>query len=84
MFGIHSGEDYGLNLFLLLAKWFIWKQSKNEGYLGVRQFVIHLSSFHRVQSCVYAMKDGSEKFGMLWSATAKTIDNLTSTVRCRV
>ena len=84
MFGVHTGDDYGLNLFLLLAKWFIWKESKNEGHLGVRHFLLHLSSFHRVQSCVYAMKGESKKFGMLWSATAKMMDSLAATVDNRV
>ena len=38
LFGVDAGKHYDLNLFLLLAKWFIWKQSKNESVVTVRLF----------------------------------------------
>ena len=43
MFGDSSEKNNGLNLFLLLAKWFLWKQSKSEGPLSLRLFLAHLN-----------------------------------------
>ena len=76
MFGIHTGGHYGLNLFLLLAKWFIWKQSKGERNLSIHEFLNYLSSFRRVQSCVYNMNGHLEEFRKLWCAIGKMTDAL--------
>ena len=78
LFGVDAGGNYDLNLFLLLAKWFIWKQSKSESELNIRLFLLHLSAYQRVQSCVYKMKDQLEEFKTLWKATARAIDVLAS------
>ena len=78
MFGIHEGGNYDLNLFLLLTKWFIWRQSKNEKDLVIRLYLNHLPSFQRVQSCVYTMEGKRDEFKRMWSATAKMMDMLAS------
>ena len=77
LFGFETGGDYDLNLFfLLLAKWFLWKQSKSEGGLNIHLFLLHLSSYQRVQACVYRMKGESQEFEKLWKATARAMDVL--------
>ena len=76
LFGVDSNQSYDLNLFLLLAKWFIWKQSKNESVVTVRLFLMHLRSFYNVQACVYSMNGKAKEFSALWSATAKTVQVL--------
>ena len=63
LFGVDAGENYDLNLFLLLAKWFVWKQSKSESELNIRLFLLHLPAYQRVQSCVYKMKGDIESCG---------------------
>ena len=78
MFGVDSGRNVDLNLFLLLVKSFIWKQSKQESILTTQLFLRHLKSFHSVQSCVYNMNGKSKEFKALWYATAKTVDVLGS------
>ena len=80
MFGIHTGEKYDLNLLLLLAKWFIWKQSKTDGDLNIRLFLNHLSSYRTVQFCVYNMEGRQEVFRTLWSAIANMMDILSTHV----
>ena len=62
MFGVNAGGNHDLNLFLLLAKWLIWKQSKSESDLNILMFLLHLSSYQRVQSCVYKMKGELDEF----------------------
>ena len=76
MFGVETGKDNDLNLFLLLAKWFIWKRSKNDHDLNIRSFLVHLSLFQKIQSCVYSINGKKEEFSELWKATAKTVDVL--------
>ena len=76
MFGMHTGGHYDLNLFLLLAKWYIWRQSKSESSLSIHHFLNYLSSFQKVQSCVYTMDGQVEEFRKLWYATAQTMNVL--------
>ena len=78
LFGVNTGENYDLNLFLLLAKWFIWKQSKADGVLSIRLFLNHLSMYESVQSCVYNMMGKKDKFRALWNATANMMNVLNS------
>ena len=63
LFGVDSNQSYDLNLFLLLAKWFIWKQSKNESVVTVRLLLVHLRSFYNVQACVYSMNGKAKEHG---------------------
>ena len=76
LLGVDLEKKHDLNLFLLLAKLFIWKQSKKESVLSIRLFLIHLESFRSVQSRVYSMNGKSKEFGALWSATANAINAL--------
>ena len=69
LFGVDSNKHYGLNLLLLLAKSFIWKQSKKGSDVTVRLFFIHLQTFFNV----HRLNDKTEEFSTLWCATAKTI-----------
>ena len=73
LFGVDSNKHYGLNLLLLLAKSFIWKQSKKGSDVTVRLFLIHLQTFFNVQVGVHRLNDKTEEFSTLWCATAKTI-----------
>lgn len=76
MICVEKDGDHDVNLFLLLAKQFIWKQSKNAHALHIPSFVASLVSFQNVQSCVYRLNGKSELFSSMWGATAKTIDRL--------
>ena len=76
MFGVEKNRYYDLNLFILLAKSFIWKQSKNNNDLSIRMFLKYLMAFRNVQSCVYELNDKKEEFRKLWKATEKTVNAL--------
>ena len=78
IFGVVSTRECDLNLFLLLAKWFIWKISKNGSVLSIRSFLIHLASFKRVQSCAYNIYGKTEEFRRLWGSTANAINVLSA------
>ena len=76
MFGFERNGAYDLNLFLLLAKSFIWKQSKNNYNLNIDVFLKQLTSFQNVQACVYKLNDRADEFRKLWKATEKAIEVL--------
>ena len=76
--GVHRGGEYDLNLFSLLAKWFIWKQSKCESVLTIRLFLLHLANFKRVQACVYSMNGRAEEFTTLWNSIEVMMEVLTA------
>ena len=78
LYGVDSNKRYDLNLFLLLAKWFIWKQSKSESVVNVQLFLKHLRSFYTVQVCVYSLHGKQREFSLLWSATEKAINKLSA------